>query len=236
VWDWRQAFGCVICGKRFLCECFRAAVQKAAEAEKRSILPDANDAEREELNRFIDKEYSAEYRRGICHLCTGKPSNLLYCSSMYGSAVKVHYGAYVEKFAIAEGISPRDAENRVRDVLGLPHIGEGWLNETQLFRLLQAIFPEHKVIREARPDWLGNQRLDFYIPHLSLAVEYQGEQHFKAVERFGGETALRKTQLRDVRKRRICEKNGVKLVYFTYAEDLSVERVEKRLRSFTEEH
>jgi hypothetical protein len=235
-WDWRQAFGCVICGKRFLCECFRTAVQKAAEAEKRSILPDENDAEREELNRFVDKEYSAEYRRGICHLCTGRPSNLLYCSPMYGSAVKVHYGAYVEKFAIAEGLSPRDAENRVRGVLGLPRIGEGWLNETQLFRLLGAIFPERKVIREARPAWLGNQRLDFFIPDLSLAVEYQGEQHFKAVERFGGESALRKTRLRDARKRRICEENGVRLVYFTYADDLSVERVEKRLRNFTAEH
>ena len=119
VWEWRQAFGCVICGRTFLCECFRTAMQKAAEAEKQQISDDATQQDREDLDKFIDKEYSAQYRPELCHLCTGTPSKLLYCSPMYGSAVKVRYGAYMEKFGIAEGLPPRDAENRVRDILGL---------------------------------------------------------------------------------------------------------------------
>lgn len=232
VWEWRQPFGCVICGRSFLCECFRAAVQKAAESEKRKIDSDADETDREELNRHIDEEYSAQYRPGICHLCTGKPSTLLYCSPMYGSAVRVHYGAYVERFAIAEGLSPRDAENKVRDILRVPRIGEGWISETQLFRLLETLFSDYEVIREARPAWLSSQRLDFFIPDLSLAIEYQGEQHFKPVERFGGNAAFRETQRRDVHKRQLCKENGVRLVYFTFAEDLTVERVEKKLRKF----
>jgi len=235
VWEWRQAFGCVICGKKYYCDCFRAAMQRASEAEKQQIPDDATKQDLEELTRFIDKEYSAEYRSEVCHLCTGTPSNLLYCSPMYGSAVKVRYGAYMQKFAIAEGLSPRDAENRVRDILGLPRIGEGWVNETQLFRLLQVIFSNHLVIREARPEWLGNQRLDFFLPTLSLAVEYQGEQHFRPVERFGGKAALQNTQMRDARKRRLCKENGVRLIYFTHAEDLTVEQVERKLRKFMTE-
>lgn len=232
VWEWRQAFGCVICGRTFLCECFRTAMQKAAETEKQQISDDATQQDREELNRFIDKEYSAQYRPGLCHLCTGTPSNLLYCSPMYGSAVKVRYGAYMEKFAIAEGLPPRDAENRVRDILGLPRIGEGWINETQLFRLLEVFFSNHVLIREASPEWLGNQRLDFFLPTLSLAIEYQGEQHFKPVELFGGKAALRNTQMRDARKRQLCKENGVRLVYFTHAEELTVELIETKLRKF----
>lgn len=232
VWEWRQTFGCVICGKSFLCECFRTAMKKSAESEKQKICCGADDPEFGKLIRFIDKEWSAHYRSNICHLCTGKPSNLLYCIPMYGSAVKVRYGAYIEKFAIAEGLSSRDAENKVRDILQLPRIGEGWISETQLFRLVQLFFSNYEVVREARPDWLGNQRLDFFIPALSLAIEYQGEQHFMSVERFGGERGLHNAKLRDRRKRQLCKENGVRLVYFTYAEELSVERVEKKLRQF----
>jgi hypothetical protein len=232
VWEWRQPFGCVICGKRFLCECFRTAVQKAAKSEKQRISCNADRSDIDDLNNFIDNECAAQYRSGICHLCTGKPSNLLYCSTMYGSSVMVRYGAYIEKFAIAEGLSARDAENMVRDILGVPRIGEGWINETQLFNLVRVFFADYEVIREARTDWLGNQRLDIFIPALSLAIEYQGEQHFRPVERFGGKIGFCEVQLRDKRKRQLCKENGVKLVYFTYAEELSVERVEKKLRQF----
>ncbi len=232
VWEWRQAFGCVICGKSFLCDCFRTAIEKAADSEKQQLCCDADDPDFEELNRFIDREWSGHYRPSICHLCTGKPSNLLYCSPMYGSAVKVRYGAYIEKFAIADGLSPRDAENKVRDILRIPRVGEGWVSETQLFNLVKLLFSDYEVIREARLDWLGSQRLDFFIPTLSLAIEYQGEQHFRPVERFGGEAGFQGAQLRDRRKRKLCKENGVKLVYFTYAQELSVERVEKRLRQF----
>lgn len=231
-WEWRQAFGCVICGRIFLCECFRTAIQKAAESEKQQLDCHADESDLEELNRFIDNEYSAQYRSGICHLCTGKPSTLLYCSPMYGSTVKVRYGAYIEKFAIAEGLSSRDAENKVRDMLRIPRIGEGWVSETQLFRLLQMFFSDYEVIREARPAWLSNQRLDFFIPALSVAIEYQGAQHFKPVERFGGRAAFRETQLRDARKRKLCKENGVRMVYFTFTEDLTVEQVERKLGKF----
>lgn len=232
VWEWRQAFGCIICGASFLCDCFRTAIEKAADSEKQQLCCDADDSDFEELNRCIDSEWSVHYRPSICHLCTGKPSNLLYCSPMYGSAVKVRYGAYIEKFAIVDDLSSRDAENKVRDILRIPRVGEGWVSETQLFNLVKLLFSDYEVIREARLDWLGSQRLDFFIPALSLAIEYQGEQHFRPVERFGGEAGFQEGQLRDRRKRQLCKENGVKLVCFKYAEELSAERVEKRLGQY----
>jgi hypothetical protein len=160
VYEWRQPFGCVLCGKRYFCDCFRSAIEKSHENEDFSV---AN-----------SQKHPVHYRAGICHLCTGKPSSLFYCSSMYGSAVKVRYGAYIEKFAIAESLSARDAENKVRDILEIPRIGEGWIGETQLFKLVRLFFADFEVTREARTNWLGNQRLDIFIPALSLAIEYQG--------------------------------------------------------------
>ncbi|MGC1781467.1 MAG: hypothetical protein WA708_03010 [Acidobacteriaceae bacterium] len=178
VWEWQQAFGCVLCGTRYFCECFRTAISKSQESE---ALQNCGDTDFDEAQESVNTEHPVRYRAGICHLCTGAPSDLFYCHPMYGSAIKVRYGAYIEKFAIAENLSARDAENKVRDILDVPRIGEGWINETQLFKLVKMLFADYEVVREARTDWLGSQRIDIFIPALSVAIEYQGEQHFRPV-------------------------------------------------------
>ena len=63
-------------------------------------------------------------------------------------------------------------------------------------------------------DWLGRQSLDFYLPDYNVGIECQGGQHFFPVEYFGGEDGLIKRQKYDKRKKKICEKHGVKLLYF----------------------
>jgi hypothetical protein len=148
---------------------------------------------------------------------------------MYGSPIRVKYGAYIKKFEIEADLSEREAENKVRDILGVPKIGEGWVNETQLFRLVESLFSEHKIIREASPEWLGRQRLDIYMPGLALAIEYQGEQHYRPVALFGGEDGFKKTQERDRVKLRLCREHGVKIVYFSHKEELSQSKVERKL-------
>ena len=148
---------------------------------------------------------------------------------MYGSRIKVIYGAYIQKTSIEKSISERDAENEVREYIGVPRIGEGWVSETQLYKLIVNLFAEYEVIREASPDWLGNQRLDIYIPSLNIAIEYQGEQHFKPIAIFGGEEGLSNTRKRDKRKKELCQKNKVKLILFKYNENLGQKNVERKL-------
>lgn len=43
-----------------------------------------------------------------------------------------------------------------------------------------------KILYEYSPDWLGKQRFDIYIPKYNIAIEYNGEQHYKPIARFGG--------------------------------------------------
>ncbi len=106
----------------------------------------------------------------------------------------------------------REAENAVRDDGGIPRVGEGWLGETRLFYEIKDAFSEHLVVRHARPKFLRQQHLDVFIPELMVALEYQGTQHDRPVEFFGGAEAFQRTQERDSRKRRLCEANGVRLI------------------------
>lgn len=80
-------------------------------------------------------------------------------------------------------------------------------------------------IYQKRFAWLGNKSLDFYLPDYNIAIEYQGEQHFKIVD-FGGEgfeEALKKYEKgkeRDKIKEILCKENSVKLYYIIYTEDI----------------
>lgn len=67
---------------------------------------------------------------------------------------------------------------------------------------------------QKRFDWLGKQSLDFYVSLKNIAIECQGEQHFKPIKYFGGKIAFKGQQERDRKKKLLCENNNVKLIYF----------------------
>jgi very-short-patch-repair endonuclease len=94
------------------------------------------------------------------------------------------------------------------------------------------LFSAYEVSREASPQWLGRQRLDIYIPELRLAIEYQGQQHYKSVGLFGGDEALSRTKERDHRKRELCDANGITLIYFRHDEALTEKVVTRKLKRF----
>ncbi len=73
-----------------------------------------------------------------------------------------------------------------------------------------------KFEREKMFEWLNKQRLDFYLPEYNLAIEYQGEQHFKPVKYFGGEKRFIDRIERDERKYNICQQNGVQIIYVSF--------------------
>jgi len=62
---------------------------------------------------------------------------------------------------------------------------------------------------------------DFYLPDYNLCIEYQGIQHFKARNKFGGETELTKTQIRDSIKAKYCNDNNITLIIIPYYMDIN---------------
>lgn len=66
------------------------------------------------------------------------------------------------------------------------------------------------------PEWIGRQSLDIYSKEYDFAIEYNGIQHYEAVDYFGGEEALLKNQERDARKRLLCADNNCVLYEIKY--------------------
>ena len=86
-------------------------------------------------------------------------------------------------------------------------------------------------------EWLNinkqhSQSLDFYLPNYNVAIECQGEQHFKPIDFANrGESwsnkMLSKVKLLDNRKKMLCEQNNVKLLYYSniqYNEDIITDK------------
>jgi hypothetical protein len=57
---------------------------------------------------------------------------------------------------------------------------------------------------------------DFYLPNQNICIEYDGEQHFKPIEKFGGQENLKNVQNRDKIKTEFCEKQGITLIRIPY--------------------
>ena len=89
-----------------------------------------------------------------------------------------------------------------------------WKHELSLFHAVREIYPD--TLYQYRPEWLGRQSLDLYIPSLQAAIEFQGVQHYIPVEFFGGEEALAQRKELDRQKRRLCEENEVRLFEWPY--------------------
>ena len=74
-------------------------------------------------------------------------------------------------------------------------------------------------------------RYDFYLPKHNLLIEFHGEQHYRAVDCFGGKEAFKALLIRDSIKRDIAKawKYRLLCIKYTLLKDLSKEEFEKRL-------
>ena len=65
-------------------------------------------------------------------------------------------------------------------------------------------------------------RFDFYLPKYNICIEYNGVQHYKKVEIFGGDKAFEEQKKRDKLKREYCKKNNIKLIEIAYNDNIKV--------------
>ena len=72
-----------------------------------------------------------------------------------------------------------------------------------------------KYIPQYHNIWLGLLSLDFYLPEYNVAIECQGLQHFEPIKFFGGEDTFERILEHDKIKKERCEKQGVKLLYYS---------------------
>ena len=68
---------------------------------------------------------------------------------------------------------------------------------------------------------------DFYLPDYNICIEFDGEQHFKAVKYWNGKKGLKEQQIKDKIKTKYCEDNGIKLIRIPYTEFNNIEEILK---------
>jgi len=98
----------------------------------------------------------------------------------------------------------------------------------RLGKWLESVFI---VEKEKSFDWFynvnkpkGRFRLDYFLPTCNIAIEYDGEQHFKPCFTSRWET-VDKVRKRDLLKEKLCNDYGIKTIRFRYDEPLSKEFV-----------
>lgn len=108
--------------------------------------------------------------------------------------------------------------------------------EKQLGVYLEQLFPnqittqddlgflKHQGVRR------GNLKVDFANRNLTLAFEYDGEQHYKPVEYWGGKKGLERRQENDKRKEKLLKQNGYTLIRIRYDQDIR-KQLHKALRN-----
>lgn len=127
-------------------------------------------------------------------------------STLIHADLRKTYDEYAEEFATTNNLK-----------VGL----DRWVSEKHLYYRIVNSFPTVKVIRHARPTWLGQQHFDIYIPSHNVAIEYNGVQHYEPVDIFGGVDGLDETIRRDRKKLRLAEANKTTVLIHKYNDDIN---------------
>ena len=156
-----------------------------------------------------------------CPKCSGKYAPTT--EEWITSAREVHKGKY-------DYSKVNYMNNHTKVCIICPEHGEFWqrpidhlngqgcpkCNLSHLERSMMIYLDENGITYDyqKRFSWLGRQSLDFYFPDYNVGIECQGVQHFYPVEYFGDDKGFKKILERDKRKKALCEKHGIKLMYF----------------------
>jgi very-short-patch-repair endonuclease len=85
-----------------------------------------------------------------------------------------------------------------------------WLDDLKINYIRQHSFDSCKYINKLS--------FDFYLPDYNFCIEFDGEQHFKPVEYFGGDEGFDLNKKRDSIKNKWCLDNNVGLIRIKYNE------------------
>jgi very-short-patch-repair endonuclease len=83
-------------------------------------------------------------------------------------------------------------------------------------------------IREKRFENCRNKKplpFDFYLPDYNLLIEYDGHQHFRVVNKWGGKKNLQTIKRRDAIKNRFAERHNIRLLRIPYTEYDRIEEI-----------
>ena len=100
-------------------------------------------------------------------------------------------------------------------------------------KALKELFPSGRILQEYKVKNTLNGRwlfLDFYLPSFGIAIEVQGEQHFKYVDYFhDGLSNFQRQKSNDEEKKIWCYKNNVTLLQVFWNEKITPELIREKI-------
>lgn len=175
----------------------------------------------------------------MCHFCSGGVPRYEYGNKMYYSSFLQRYLPYhglLSKIKYGQiiygGDEFRKIENELREKFGYPQVGQKWVSETTLYKIVTALFSDLEVIHHYRGSELQGLEIDIWLPEIRLGIEYQGEQHYKIVEHWGGKEGLEKRIENDKKKKILCNQLGYHLIEFKYTEEITEQLVKNKIAKF----
>lgn len=169
---------------------------------------------------------------GGCRKCQANTLRLYFAdskSSFINKAQAVHGNRYnydlvnyvnahvkVQIICLQHGMFLQEPNAHVRGCCGCPQC-----HESHGERFIYNVFIDEAVpvLRQQRFDGCGGLKpysFDFYVPAYNAIIEYHGEQHYRSVEMWGGESALRSNKIRDSIKKQWAVDNGYKFIEYNY--------------------
>ena len=103
-------------------------------------------------------------------------------------------------------------------------LSKGELQIIKILDTLNIVHDRQKTFCDLRH--IQNLKFDFYLPAYNVLIEYDGEQHFKSIEYFGGEEAFKGRQLKDALKNEYCRINNIPLLRIKYSDTNMVELID----------
>lgn len=99
--------------------------------------------------------------------------------------------------------------------------------------ILKEIPERAKTFSWLKSDNDRNMYLDAYFPKNNIAIEYDGKQHRQFIPHYHKSIKqFEKSKERDIRKEKLCQKNGIILIRITDEEKRTKEYLEKRIYEF----
>lgn len=171
---------------------------------------------------------SAVVQDEICHLC--KVSNLGKDGliDLYGTEFLSNQLPFITQIQLSSNIDRRTAIAEAARIFQTSK----WKNEALLYAIIKDAFPNSTILREYAPAFLEGLRIDIYVKDINLAIEYQGEQHYRPISIFGGDDGYNGLKERDKLKMTLCKNNNIPLEFFTFKEKITSDLVRHKLSKY----
>ena len=115
--------------------------------------------------------------------------------------------------------------NFIQHKSGCPkcNISKGEHEIEKILKIKNISYTTQKIFEKCKD--ITYLKFDFYLPKHNLCIEFDGIQHFKPIEFFGGEKTLKLQQKRDKIKNQYCTENNIDLIRIPYNKFNDIENI-----------